>query len=232
MDRISRESARSAGRLWAVSWSAWPSTPRASWLPLPCALACASRACRRWPRQACRVSCGRLARLHFPALVLDDRAGTQIHRRCFHRRHRRAGPGRRPCLARRCAELGIILASYAAGAVPGGIIMLRFLPQRILLAAMLPVPALSVFPFALAVPLTVAWAAGTAFLAGGCLEVFWVSWTTAMTGTTTKRPASPLVRDEVTRCSRSASGRGWTAIPNTEGGRSTVKPSLCPPSGP
>jgi MFS family permease len=75
---------------------------------------------------------------------------------------------------------GIILAAYAAGAVLGGIIMLRFRPQRILLAAMLPVPALSVFLFALAAPLTVAWIAGTALFAGGCLEVFWVSWATAM----------------------------------------------------
>jgi MFS family permease len=75
---------------------------------------------------------------------------------------------------------GIILAAYAAGAVLGGIIMLRFRPQRILLAAMLPVPALSVFLFALAAPLAVAWVAGTALLAGGCLEVFWVSWATTM----------------------------------------------------
>ncbi len=58
--------------------------------------------------------------------------------------------------------------------------MLRFRPQRILLVPMLLVPALSVFLFALAVPLAVAWVAGTAFLAGGCLEVFWVSWATAM----------------------------------------------------
>jgi MFS family permease len=75
---------------------------------------------------------------------------------------------------------GFILAAYAAGAVLGGIIMLRFRPQRILLAAMLPVPALSVFLFALAAPLTVAWIAATALVAGGCLEVFWVSWATAM----------------------------------------------------
>jgi MFS family permease len=75
---------------------------------------------------------------------------------------------------------GIILAAYAAGAVLGGIIMLRFRPQRILLAAMLPLPALSVFLFALAVPLTVAWIAGTALVAGGSLEVFWVNWATTM----------------------------------------------------
>ena len=75
---------------------------------------------------------------------------------------------------------GIILAAYAAGTVLGGIIMLSFQAQRILLAAMLPVPALSVFLFALAVPLPVAWDAATALLAGGCLEVFWVSWATAM----------------------------------------------------
>jgi len=75
---------------------------------------------------------------------------------------------------------GLILAAYAAGAVLGGIIMLRFRPERILLVPMLLVPALSAFLFALAVPLPVAWVAGTAFLAGGCLEVFWVSWATAM----------------------------------------------------
>jgi len=75
---------------------------------------------------------------------------------------------------------GIILAAYAAGAVLGGIIMLRFRPQRILLAAILPVPALSVFLFALAAALAVAWVAGAALLAGGCLEVFWVSWATTM----------------------------------------------------
>jgi MFS family permease len=75
---------------------------------------------------------------------------------------------------------GIILAAYAAGAVLGGILMLRFRPQRILLAAMLPVPAFSVFLFALAVPLAVAWVAGTALLAGGCVEVLMVNWATTM----------------------------------------------------
>jgi predicted MFS family arabinose efflux permease len=75
---------------------------------------------------------------------------------------------------------GIILAAYAAGAVLGGLVMLRFRPQRILLAAMLSVPAFSVFLFALAVPLAVAWIAAAALLAGGCQEVFTVNWATTM----------------------------------------------------
>jgi hypothetical protein len=58
--------------------------------------------------------------------------------------------------------------------------MLRFRPQRILLTAMLPLPAFSVFLFALAVPLAVACVAGTALLAGGCVEVFMVNWATTM----------------------------------------------------
>jgi hypothetical protein len=75
---------------------------------------------------------------------------------------------------------GIILAAYAAGAVLGGLVMLRFRPLRMLLAAMLSVPAFSVFLFALAVPLAVAWIAAAALLAGGCLEVFTVNWATTM----------------------------------------------------
>src|SRR5215471_8772026 len=75
---------------------------------------------------------------------------------------------------------GIILAAYAAGAVLGGMVMLRFRPRRMLLAAMLSVPAFSVFLFALAVPLAVGWVAAVALLAGGCLEVFSVNWATTM----------------------------------------------------
>jgi len=75
---------------------------------------------------------------------------------------------------------GLILAAYAAGAVLGGLVMLKFRPQRMLLAAMLSVPAFSVFLFALAVPFTVAWIAAAALLAGGCLEVFMVNWATTM----------------------------------------------------
>ena len=75
---------------------------------------------------------------------------------------------------------GLILAAYAAGALLGGTVMLRFRPRRMLVAAMVSVPAFSVFLFALAIPLAVPWVAATALLAGGCLEVFTVNWATTM----------------------------------------------------
>jgi MFS family permease len=75
---------------------------------------------------------------------------------------------------------GVILAADAIGAVLGGFVMLKFRPQRMLLAASLSVPAFSVFLFALAVPLAVPLVAAAAFLAGGCLEVFGVNWATTM----------------------------------------------------
>jgi MFS family permease len=75
---------------------------------------------------------------------------------------------------------GAILAAYAIGAVLGGMVMLRFRPRRMLVAASLGVPAFSMFLFALAVPLAVPWVAAAALLAGGCLEVFSVNWATTM----------------------------------------------------
>jgi len=58
--------------------------------------------------------------------------------------------------------------------------MIRFRPRRMLLAASLAVAAESVFLLALAVPLPVPVIAATAFLTGGCAEVFSVNWATAM----------------------------------------------------
>ena len=75
---------------------------------------------------------------------------------------------------------GIILAAQSAGAVLGGVTMIRFRPRRMLLAASLSVPAMAVFLFALAVPLTVPLVAAAAFLSGGCLEVFGVNWVVTM----------------------------------------------------
>jgi MFS family permease len=75
---------------------------------------------------------------------------------------------------------GAILAAYAIGAVLGGLVMLRFRPGRMLLAASLSVPAFSVFLFALAVPLAVPLVAVSALLAGGCMTVFGVNWATTM----------------------------------------------------
>lgn len=75
---------------------------------------------------------------------------------------------------------GFIVAAYSAGAVGGGLIMIRFRPRRILTAAMLSIPAFSLLPFTLAVPLTVPLDIAASFLAGGCLEVFAVSWATTL----------------------------------------------------
>jgi MFS family permease len=75
---------------------------------------------------------------------------------------------------------GFIVAAYGGGAVGGGLVMTRFRPRRILLAAMLSVPVFSVLLFALAVPLPVPLDIAASFLAGGCLEVFAVSWATTL----------------------------------------------------
>jgi MFS family permease len=75
---------------------------------------------------------------------------------------------------------GVVLACYAVGALIGGIVMLRYRPQRMLLAASLAVPSFSVFLFALAVPLAVPALAAAALFAGGCVEVFSVNWATTM----------------------------------------------------
>lgn len=75
---------------------------------------------------------------------------------------------------------GAILACYAAGAVLGGAVMLKYRPQRMLLAASLSVPALDIYLFALAVPLSAPLVAAAAVFAGGCLSVFGVGWETTL----------------------------------------------------
>jgi MFS family permease len=75
---------------------------------------------------------------------------------------------------------GVILASYAAGAVVGGIAMIRLRPSRMLLTASLAVMVFSVLLFALAVPLTVPLIAAAALVAGICQEIFGVNWITTM----------------------------------------------------
>jgi MFS family permease len=75
---------------------------------------------------------------------------------------------------------GFIVAAYAAGAVAGGLVMIRFRPRQILVAAMLSVPAFSLLLFALAVPLPVPLDVAAAILSGGCLEVLSVSWATTL----------------------------------------------------
>jgi MFS family permease len=75
---------------------------------------------------------------------------------------------------------GFIVAAYSAGAILGGLVMIRFRPSRMLLVAVLSVPAFSAVLFALAVPLEVPLDIVASFFAGGCLEIFGVSWTTIL----------------------------------------------------
>jgi hypothetical protein len=75
---------------------------------------------------------------------------------------------------------GLITAAYAAGAVAGGLAMTRYRPRRLLLAAVLAVPAYSLLLFALAVPLPVPLDLAAALVAGGSLEVYTVCWATTM----------------------------------------------------
>lgn len=75
---------------------------------------------------------------------------------------------------------GFIVAAYSAGALLGGLVMIRFRPSRMLLVAVLSVPAFSALLFALAVPLEVPLDIMASFFAGGCLEIFGVSWTTIL----------------------------------------------------
>jgi MFS family permease len=75
---------------------------------------------------------------------------------------------------------GFIAAGSMAGAVAGGLVMMKFRPRRILVAAMASVPAFSVLLFALAVPLAVPFDVAAAALGGACLEVFTVSWATTL----------------------------------------------------
>lgn len=58
--------------------------------------------------------------------------------------------------------------------------MIRFRPQRMLLAATLAVPMLAVFLFALALPVGTTIVAAAAFAAGVSVEVFGVNWATTM----------------------------------------------------
>jgi MFS family permease len=75
---------------------------------------------------------------------------------------------------------GFIVAAYSAGAIAGGLAMIRFRPRRMLLVAILSVTAFSAVLFALAVPMAVPLDITASCFAGGCLEIFGVSWTTIL----------------------------------------------------
>ena len=75
---------------------------------------------------------------------------------------------------------GLILASYGVGAVLGGLVMMRYRPQRMLLVAMTAASVFAILLFALAVPLAVPLIMAAALLVGLSSEVFMVNWVTTM----------------------------------------------------
>jgi MFS family permease len=75
---------------------------------------------------------------------------------------------------------GLIMAGYAVGAMAGGMVMLKFRPRRMLFVATLAVFPTALMLFALAVPFAVPLIAAASLLAGGCMTVFGVNWSTTM----------------------------------------------------
>ncbi|MFJ2767285.1 MFS transporter [Streptomyces sp. NPDC087300] len=75
---------------------------------------------------------------------------------------------------------GLALGAFGAGTVGGAVLMLRWKPRRLLLAGTLCVFPLAAPSAALAVPLPVAGLAAVMFVSGVAIEVFGVSWMTAM----------------------------------------------------
>jgi MFS family permease len=89
-----------------------------------------------------------------------------------------------PALARRnlggAGSWGVILAAQSIGAVLGAALMIRHRPRRLLFAASLAVPMLSLPLLALAAGLPVTIVAFAALLAGVGGEVFEINWSTAL----------------------------------------------------
>ncbi|MGW2326196.1 MFS transporter [Streptomyces sp. NPDC001700] len=75
---------------------------------------------------------------------------------------------------------GLALAAFGAGTVVGGLTMMRWRPRRLLLAGSLCVLPFALPSAALAVPLSVPWLCAVMFVAGASVEVFGVSWMTAL----------------------------------------------------
>ncbi|MEV8308320.1 MFS transporter [Streptomyces flavidovirens] len=78
------------------------------------------------------------------------------------------------------APWGLALAAFGAGTVGGALVMMRWKPRRLLLAGTLCVFPLALPSAALAVPLPVAGLAAVMFFSGIAIEVFGVSWMTAL----------------------------------------------------
>ncbi|MFD3917150.1 MFS transporter [Streptomyces sp. NPDC058603] len=75
---------------------------------------------------------------------------------------------------------GLALAAFGAGTVGGALVMMRWKPRRLLLAGTLCVFPLALPPAGLAVPLPTAGLVVVMFLTGLSIEVFGVSWMTAL----------------------------------------------------
>lgn len=75
---------------------------------------------------------------------------------------------------------GFALAAFGAGNLAGALLMTRWKPRRLLLAGTLCVFPLALPSAGLAVPLSAAWLCVVMFVSGTAIEVFGVSWMTAM----------------------------------------------------
>ncbi|UZK57337.1 MFS transporter [Streptomyces drozdowiczii] len=75
---------------------------------------------------------------------------------------------------------GFALAAFGVGNIAGALLMMRWKPRRLLLAGTLCVFPLALPSAGLAVPLSASWLCLVMFVSGTAIEVFGVSWMTAM----------------------------------------------------
>lgn len=136
----------------------------------------AARAGRRHARR----SAGRLAGVHRPAVAVGHRRAV-LHSQ---RGRRRGGRGLRsvgrPRPPGRAGPWGVALAFFGGGTVAGALLMTRWQPRRLLLVGTLCVFPLALPSAALAVPVPVVVLCAVMFLTGLSVEVFGVSWMTAL----------------------------------------------------
>lgn len=78
------------------------------------------------------------------------------------------------------AGWGLVLTAQGLGLIAGGLLLLRFRPRRLLLAATLGFLLTVPLPVALAVPLPLAGVVAVAALAGVGMEIFGILWDTAL----------------------------------------------------
>ncbi|WP_187370146.1 MFS transporter [Streptomyces boluensis] len=78
------------------------------------------------------------------------------------------------------APWGLALGAFGAGTIAGAVLMMRWKPRRLLLAGSLCVFPLALPSAALAVPLQLPPLAAVMFVSGVAIEVFGVSWMTAL----------------------------------------------------